>query len=226
MQYSPVLNHQPYISLLWLLDTDTDSMVYYDITMSNISTTWSSISVINIIDSHSATCLVWLIVYPWNSNMTQTHHHCFIHTVPYLLLDNILFVYRSSRHDSTKCTPFLLMYGREAHLPIDITLQASSESQEDQEIELETKVEHMLQMHSPASKKHKRIRNSSMMQSITLVLSWRSVMWCLKNDGRKGGKLEINFKGGPYTISEDVEKGRFRLKDAQGKTLKAAIKSI
>ena len=37
------------------------------------------------------------------------------------------------------------------------------------------------------------------------------------------GKLEINFKGGPYTIAEDVGKGRFRLKDAKGKTLKTAI---
>ena len=46
---------------------------------------------------------------------------------------------------------------------------------------------------------------------------------CKKNDGRKGGKLEINFKGGPYTIAEDVGKGRLRLKDAQGNALKTAI---
>jgi len=39
----------------------------------------------------------------------------------------------------------------------------------------------------------------------------------------RGGKLEINFKGGPYTIAEDVGKGWFRLKDAQGNTLKTAI---
>ena len=25
-----------------------------------------------------------------------------------------------------------------------------------------------------------------------------------KNDGQKGDKLEINFKGGPYTIAEDM----------------------
>jgi len=62
------------------------------------------------------------------------------------LLDSILFAYRSSQHNSTKCTPFLLMYGREARLPIDITIQASGESQEEQEVDLETKVERMLEV--------------------------------------------------------------------------------
>ena len=37
-----------------------------------------------------------------------------------------------------------------------------------------------------------------------------------KNDGWKVGKLEINFKGGPYTIPEDIGKGRLSLEDAQG----------
>ena len=53
---------------------------------------------------------------------------------------------REVQHNSTKCTPFLLMYGREGRLPIDITLQASSESKEEQEVDLETKVECMLEM--------------------------------------------------------------------------------
>ena len=34
---------------------------------------------------------------------------------------NILFAYRSSRHDTTKCAPVLLMYGREAHLPVELS---------------------------------------------------------------------------------------------------------
>ena len=37
-------------------------------------------------------------------------------------LDSILFAYRTSRHDTTKFTPFYLMFGREAVLPIEMEL--------------------------------------------------------------------------------------------------------
>ncbi len=58
------------------------------------------------------------------------------------LVDNVLFAYRTSRQGSTKFTPFYLMYGREAKLPIDtcISLQsgdaASDEEAEQQTVEL------------------------------------------------------------------------------------------
>ena len=48
------------------------------------------------------------------------------------LLDNILFAYRSSRHDTTKCTPFLLMYGKEARLPVELSgKKAEFDNEED-----------------------------------------------------------------------------------------------
>ena len=150
------------------------------------------------------------------------------------LLDNILFAYRSSRHNSTKCTPFLLMYGREARLPIDVTLQASSESQQEQEIDLETKVERMLEvqkkLHENALANIQKAQSDQKQQydakhntHTKLKIGDMVLVESKKNDGRKGGKLEINFKGGPYTIAEDVGKGLFRLKDAKGKLLKTAI---
>ena len=59
------------------------------------------------------------------------------------LLDNILFAYQTSRQDSTKCTPFLLMYGREARLPIDVTRVQESH---DDDLDLEAKVQRMLEL--------------------------------------------------------------------------------
>ena len=37
-----------------------------------------------------------------------------------LWLDQVLFAYRTSLHESTGATPFSLMYGREARLPVDL----------------------------------------------------------------------------------------------------------
>ena len=40
----------------------------------------------------------------------------------------------------------------------------------------------------------------------------------MKNESRKGGKLDLQFRG-PYTIAEDLGKGRYKLKDGNGKVL-------
>ena len=37
-----------------------------------------------------------------------------------------------------------------------------------------------------------------------------------QNDGRKGGKLDVRFPGGPYQIIEDLSKGRFHLWGSDG----------
>lgn len=39
------------------------------------------------------------------------------------LIPSVLFAYRTLKHESTKHTPFYLMHGREAQLPIDIEIQ-------------------------------------------------------------------------------------------------------
>jgi hypothetical protein len=36
------------------------------------------------------------------------------------LIPSVLFAYRTLKHESTKYTPFYLVHGREAQLPIDV----------------------------------------------------------------------------------------------------------
>ena len=146
------------------------------------------------------------------------------------LIDNILFAYRSSRQDSTKCTPFLLMYGREARLPIELT-RVTSELEED---DFETKVKRMAELrakvHSNAlaniekaqerQKKHYDAKHNT---NTKLKVGDMVLVKDMKNEGRKGGKLNQLFPGGPYTITEDLGKGRYRLKDEKGELLKTAI---
>ena len=115
------------------------------------------------------------------------------------------------------------MYGREARVPIDVTLQASSLNKNRRLIQKPRLSgcwrcrRIYMKMHLQTSRKHSLTRSSSMMQNVTHILSWKIGD---KNDGRKGGKVEINFKGSPYTIAEDIGKGLFHLKDAKGKLLK------
>ena len=43
-----------------------------------------------------------------------------------LYLDTCAFAYNTSRHNSTKFTPFYLMFGRQAYLPVDADFQIQS----------------------------------------------------------------------------------------------------
>ena len=47
-----------------------------------------------------------------------------------LYLDAILFSYRVLRQDSTKISPFLLVYGRQAKLPVELTLKDAQNEEE------------------------------------------------------------------------------------------------
>lgn len=47
-------------------------------------------------------------------------------------LDTCVFAYNTSRHESTKYTPFFLMFGRRATLPIDINFCKDSPTEKHQ----------------------------------------------------------------------------------------------
>ena len=48
-----------------------------------------------------------------------------------MYLDAVLFSYRVSRHDSTKFSPFYLVYGRNARLPVDINIKGEEKGEKD-----------------------------------------------------------------------------------------------
>lgn len=52
-----------------------------------------------------------------------------------LYLDSILFSYRVSQQDSTRYSPFFLVYGRHARLPVQLNLKATSDSEDDSPLE-------------------------------------------------------------------------------------------
>ena len=147
------------------------------------------------------------------------------------LLDNVLFAYRSSRQDSTKCTPFLLMYGREARLPIDLTRVQPDD--EPQELDFELKLQRMLELQKKlheqayaniqkAQARQKKQYEAKHNTNTRITVGDKVLVKSMKNESRKGGKLEPQFTG-PYKVAEDIGKGRYRLQDHNGNLLKTAI---
>ena len=51
-------------------------------------------------------------------------------------IDSVLFAYRTSRQDSSKYTPFFLMYGRQATLPIDILTDQQKTTPTNSEVQM------------------------------------------------------------------------------------------
>ena len=48
-----------------------------------------------------------------------------------MLIESILFAYRTSKHDSTKYTPFYLMCNREARIPVDVEISSKPDESSD-----------------------------------------------------------------------------------------------
>ena len=118
------------------------------------------------------------------------------------------------------------MYGREARLSIDIILQEVRSLTKVKKLTLKPRLS-MLEMqkklHENTLANIQKVQLDQKQQYDTkhnthtkLKVGDKVLVESKKNEGQKGGKLEINFKGGRYTIAEDIGKGRFRLEDAQG----------
>lgn len=138
-------------------------------------------------------------------------------------IDPVLFAYRTSRQDSSKYTPFYLMYGRQATLPIDIltdqqkTTPTNSEVQMTDEqihekakqlIELRKKALENVnsakgKMKRRADAKHNDFTSDFTAGSLVLVLNSKKL-------SRKGGKMEPLWHG-PHRIHEDLGKGCIKL---------------
>ena len=57
------------------------------------------------------------------SKFVDEHHRDWDYYIPYLMM-----TLRSATHETTKCTPAMLQFGRELHLPIDLLLGRPEEA--------------------------------------------------------------------------------------------------
>ena len=138
-------------------------------------------------------------------------------------LDTCVYAYNTSRHDSSKFTPFELMFGRQAVLPVDIRSDASKiedvnevfECDEDAVQKMEAARKSTLEQAKKnivaAQQKQKEIYDK---KHCTNKEVYSVDAMVLKKDftrkKRKGGKLDSKWIG-PFKITKSLGKGLYSL---------------
>ena len=139
-------------------------------------------------------------------------------------LDTCVYAYNTSRHDSSKFTPFELMFGRQAVLPVDIRSDASKIEavdevfcgcDEDAVQKMETARKNILEQAkqniAAAQEKQKEIYDR---EHCTIPEMYSVGTLVLKKDftrkKRKGGKLDSKWIG-PFRITKALGKCLYSL---------------
>ena len=158
-------------------------------------------------------------------------------------IKSILFAYRTSKNDSTKFTPFELMFGRAPVLPIEMAIKSKPSSTdsdslsgtaEDAPSDFDEKVRFMMHVRDQVkaqamqniNKAQERQKKSYDAKHQPLKFSEGDsvLLRNMRNEARKGGKLERAWSG-PYTINRVLPKGLYRLRNEDGTELKTSYNS-
>ena len=156
-------------------------------------------------------------------------------------IKSVLFAYQTSKNDSTKFTPFELMFGRAPVLPIEMGIRSKpsntnslSDKDGDAPSDFNEKVRVMMNIrdHVKAQtmqnidKAQERQKKSydAKHQPLRFKEGDTVLLRNLRNEARKGGKPERAWSG-PYAISKVLPKGLYKLLNDGGIELKASYNS-
>lgn len=149
-------------------------------------------------------------------------------------LDSCVFAYNTSRHESTKHTPFELMFGRTATLPIDINMEKKSANDfaklphkfDDKIHQQQQKKRNDILVAAKkniiaAQEKQKNYYDTKRANPHLFMVNQKVLLKDFRRKKRKGGKLGMRYIG-PYKITSVTRKGVCHLKHVvSGKTTKA-----
>src|SRR2546429_3396256 len=143
-------------------------------------------------------------------------------------IEQVLFAYRTTKHSTTKRTPFFMTYGREAILPIDeMKIQKNifekgsilkriyevinlTEKRDEARKNIEKSQENQKEKHD---KKIKKETELNIGDKVLLKDAAKEKQW--------SGKLVPKWKG-PYYIHDEIGKGAYKLRTLNGKVLEAS----
>ncbi len=146
-----------------------------------------------------------------------------------LKINTVLMGYRASFQSSTGYSPYYLLFQKEMRLPIDSEISPPIHTSGKNCDELVSEL--LVYRESVFKKATEKIKDSQIQQKETydrkhvteeLSVGTSVLLENSAQKGRKGGKLQELFRGN-YTISENLGKGLYRLKNDDGKILKNKI---
>jgi hypothetical protein len=151
-----------------------------------------------------------------------------------LHVDPILFGYRVNTQASTKLSPFELLYGVKARLPVDVeqvdvgTEECSTDVVQQRVIDLAescVRVREEGAKNIEASQQAQKLRYDLKHAGPTYKVGDMVMKFNRRRETRMGGKLAPIYTG-PYKIAELVGTGCFRICDADDKVLKQVVNAV
>jgi len=168
--------------------------------------------------------------------LLQENQECWPQVLP-----GILFAYRTSKQSSTGFTPFFLLYGRTAKLPIECT-QSESEDQSCQGVakeiiddlqpdEIKQRLEVIMSLRGKISKKvaenildaqekQRRDYQARHKSKQDFEVGDKVLVWNTRRADRKGGKMSDPWLG-PYIVNKVCKNSLYQLRNERNEVLKS-----
>ena len=134
----------------------------------------------------------------------------------------VLFAYRTAQQVTTKMTPFLLTYGREAKLPLDDHVDQENKNLIDRIRQIIEKLpdirEKAKQTMIAVKNKQKTAHDKHLTKPMSFDIGQKVLYFDAARINQFSGKLEPKWKG-PYRIHETLINGSYRLREEDGRLL-------
>ena len=137
-------------------------------------------------------------------------------------LPYVLFAYRTSKHESTKQTPFYLVFGRHARLSVELDIAMQADDNQNSELSLKERIDSFIKLScnrkeassniKAAQSKQKKYYDSSLPKDDTggFEVGDQVLLHNTRKLTRKGGKMGVKWKG-QFKITKVTGKGTYFL---------------
>jgi len=134
----------------------------------------------------------------------------------------VLFAYRTAKQSTTKITPFMLTYEREAKLPLDEDVEKDSITFLDRIKFIIDKLpkirEKAKQTMITAKERQKTAHDKNMSNPTHFYIGQKVLYYDAAKANQWSGKLDPKWKG-PYRIHEILINGSYKIREMDGKIL-------